>query len=114
VQRADGAALLRVIFSVTLPAVLLTTFATLPLDAGRKSSIAWLGFPTIIYHRNISLARNAAVVRPPIAGGSSTTFRKLAVRSATSAVEISAMGSRSFSGSPAARSMNPFRAWLSF
>ena len=38
VQREDGAALLRLIFNVTLPAVLLTSFATLPISSGASSA----------------------------------------------------------------------------
>ena len=38
VQREDGAALLRLIFNVTLPAVLLTSFATLPITSGASSA----------------------------------------------------------------------------
>ena len=38
VQREDGAALLRLIFNVTLPAVLLTSFATLPISTGASSA----------------------------------------------------------------------------
>ena len=38
VQREDGGALLRLIFNVTLPAVLLTSFATLPISSGASSA----------------------------------------------------------------------------
>ena len=38
VQREDGGALLRLIFNVTLPAVLLTSFATLPIGSGAGSA----------------------------------------------------------------------------